>query len=367
MLTDMGHTVFFYGAEGSSMPCTEFIQTHTLKDIRDAWGDGDNRFEIGYDWKNTQFRHDLNQAEKEEVTKKYYQNAIDEINKRKRNDDFLVITQGVYQRPIDQGVNLYLTIETGIGYRGSYAKFRAFESTYIQYFTYGSEHPRESINGNFYDRVVGNYYPTDEFPLWNAKKDYYLYMGRIIQRKGVLTALKACVAKDAKLVIAGQPSDEIDIKKLQQIENVEYVGYADTQKRAKLLGEATAVFTPSEYLEPFCGVHAEAMLCGTPVITTNFGAFTDTFPQGVCGYRCDTLDDFVWAMDAVKKLDPRRINKWALSKFSIEAVGLNYQKWFDDLYTVYESTISDKQGWHRIRETQPEWRDKLNAIQTAFY
>ena len=50
MLLAMGHEVFVYGAEGSDVPCTEFIQTHTLKEIRDTWGEGDNRFEIGYDW-----------------------------------------------------------------------------------------------------------------------------------------------------------------------------------------------------------------------------------------------------------------------------------------------------------------------------
>jgi len=40
MMLSLGHEVFIYGAEGSDVPCTEFIQTHSLQDIRDTFGDG---------------------------------------------------------------------------------------------------------------------------------------------------------------------------------------------------------------------------------------------------------------------------------------------------------------------------------------
>jgi len=70
MLLRRGHEVFLYGAEGSDTPCTEFVKTHTLQDIRDTWGEGDNRFEIGYDWKQRGFRHDFNQS-REPVSRKF--------------------------------------------------------------------------------------------------------------------------------------------------------------------------------------------------------------------------------------------------------------------------------------------------------
>jgi len=125
MLLSLGHEVFLYGAEGSDAPCTEFIQTHTLRDIRQEWGSGDNRYEIGYAWKAGGFRHDFNAA-RTETTKKYYAACVEEINKRKQPDDFLLLTQGVYQRPVSDAVKLWLTCEPGIGYRGSFARFRAF-------------------------------------------------------------------------------------------------------------------------------------------------------------------------------------------------------------------------------------------------
>lgn len=348
MLMDLGHEVYLYGAEGSNAPCTEFIQTHSLQDIRDAWGEGDNRFEIGYNWKETQFKHDINESEKTPATKKFYANSVAEINRRKKADDFLVITQGTYQRPVDKEVNLFLTVESGIGYRGSYCEFRSWESTYIQYFTYGSEHPRESINGKYYDRVIPNYFDTKDFYLSEEKDDYFLFMGRLIIRKGLTTAIKACMHSGNRLIVAGQPSDEITVDYLKQFPFVEYVGYADAKKRAELMSKAQAVFTPSIYLEPFCGVHAEAMLCGTPVITTNFGAFTDYVIDGVNGYKCDTLDDFVQATVKVKSLDPKVIRQTA-EKFTLEEVSKQYQKWFEDLHRVYESSVNENvKGWHYV-------------------
>jgi len=349
MLMDMGHEVYLYASEGSKAPCTELIETHTLQDIRNAWGEGDNRFEIGYNWQETQFKHDINEPEKTQATQKFYANAAFEINKRKQPSDFLVITQGTYQRPVDKSVNLYLTVESGIGYRGSYAEFRSWESSYIQYFTYGSENPRASINGKYYDRVIPNYFDTKDFYISEEKDDYYLFMGRLIIRKGLTTAIKACMHSGNRLIVAGQPSDEITVKYLKQFPFVEYVGYADAAKRAELMSKAQAVFTPSIYLEPFCGVHAEAMLCGTPVITTNFGAFTDYVIDGVNGYKCDTLDDFVQATVKVKSLDPKVVRDTA-NRFTLEEVSKQYQKWFDDLHQLYLSSVDDNvKGWHYVK------------------
>jgi hypothetical protein len=44
----------------------------------------------------------------------------------------------------------------------------------------------------------------------------------------------------------------------------------------------------------------------------------------------------------------------------MENVKWEYEKWFDDIYQLYLSTIDEKiKGWHHIREEQPKWRSKL--------
>lgn len=346
MLLSLGHEVYLYGAESSDAPCTEFFQTHTLKDIRKEWGVGDNRWECGYDWKRQGFKHDFN-SEKTATTKRFYEVCIEEINKGKRDDDFLLIMQGVYHKPIDDGVGLYLTCEPGIGYRGSYSRFRAFESAYLQNFTYGSANPGQSINGNYYDRVIPNYFDPKDFPFREKKEDFFFYMGRMIGRKGVWTAIRATEAIGAKLILAGQESAEIDVTRLPP--HCDFVGYLEPEDRAELMGRAKGVFVPTLYLEAFGGVNVEAQLCGTPAIATNFAVFPETILHNKTGFLCNTLQDFVDAANNVDKLDPYEIREHA-ERYLMDNVKWEFQKWFEDLYQLYlSSKDSGVKGWHYLR------------------
>lgn len=355
MLMDLGHEVFLYGAEGSDAPCSEFFQTHTLKEIRDEWGGGDNRFRIGYDWKKTNFRHDFNK-DRAEVTKRYWETAAAAINRHKQSDDFLMIMQGYYQKPVADNVGLYLTIEPGIGYRGSIFEklpytqgtFKAFESAYLQNFSYGSANPGESVNGRYYDRVIPNYFEAKHFPFQAKKKDYFFYIGRMIGRKGVWTAIDTTRAIGAKLIIAGQEDNEVPVSHLPP--HCKFIGYVEPEERAEWLGGARGVFVPTKYLEAFGGTNVEAQLCGTPVITTNFGVFPETVIHGVTGYRCNTMAQFVEAAKNVDKLDPKKIRKHA-ERYLTTNVKWEFQEWFDDLYQLYLSAADPAwkgRGWSYI-------------------
>lgn len=365
MLLSLGHEVFYYGAEGSTVPCTELITTHSLREIREAWGEGDNRFELGYDWTNTDFRHDFNTPPKP-VTVHFYQAAAHAILDRSRPDDFLLCTQGSYHSPIASAVNLFLTCEPGIGYRGSVkGRYRAFESAYIQNFTYGSEAPFQSINGSHYDRVIPNYFAPEDVTFSAEAGDYYLFIGRMIQRKGIEIAAQACDAIGKKLLIAGQgaavdtrgylvPTTEPDFELPPG--TWEYVGYLDLEKRKEVMSRAIATFTPTLYLECFAGTHVEAMLSGSPPITTNFGVFPGTIPDhlnGRVGFRCDTLQDFIDAARNAPSCDRYEVRHYG-ERFLMERVRWEFQRWWEDLYNVYESAQDkSKRGWSRIRQEPP--------------
>jgi len=270
------------------------------------------------------------------------------------------MTQGYYQKPIADAVKLFLTCEPGVGYRGSIGgNYRAFESSYIQNFTYGSTAPFECINGSYYDRVIPNYFDPDDVEFSDKKKDYYFFIGRMIKRKGILTAYLTTKAIGAKLIIAGQggvvlPNGTLTASNTPDFSipkgNWEYVGFVDGQRRKDLFKHAIATFVPTEYLECFGGTSIESMLHGTPSITTDFGVFPGTIVNGINGMRCSTLQDFVNAAKAVKKYNPKTVRESA-EKYLMDNVKWEYQKWFSDLMCVYESAVdATKKGWHRIEE-----------------
>ncbi len=379
MLIDLGHKVYVYCSEGSDIDeycgySKNLIQiiTHSLKDISDDYGDGfnlDDYPSVKYDTSNSDFRHDFN-SEKKPSTLKFYINCINHINKIKKPDDFLLLTQGSYHTPIRDAVGLTINCESGVGYRGSLrSNWRAFESSYIQNFTYGSEFPYQSINGSYYDVVIPNYFDKNDVKFGSKKEDYYFFIGRMIKRKGILTAAMACNAIGKKLIIAGQgahvdsrgylvPNDDPDFELAPG--TWEYVGYCDVVNRKKYMSKAIATFVPTEYLECFAGTHAESMLCGTPVITTNFAVFPGTIPDVVdgmfhmtdikecVGFRCNTMQEFVDAAQKSKNVDHKFIRKYA-ERYLMGNVKWEYQRWFDSIYRWFLSTDGKTKGWSFVK------------------
>lgn len=354
MLLSLGHEVFLYGAAESDAPCTRLIATHGLKDIRNTWGCGDNRFSLGYNYYDRGFRHDFNKTPTP-LTKRFMKRAAKEINRLKKPDDFLLLTQGWYQKEVADKVKLFLTCEPGIGYRGSFARFRAFESSYIQNFTHGSQNPFKSINGDYFSRVIPNYFDPKDFTYSAKKDDYFLYIGRLITRKGLHTAHLTTQAIGAKLKVAGQGMKSWDGKKLVTEEctiegdNLDFVGCVDIEERKKLYAHARATFVATTYLEPFGGTSIESLFSGTPVLTTNFGVFAETIPSGLVGYRCNMLDDFIRAARVIDKISPRVCRDYAMKNFSMDQVKWEFERWFQDLYDLYESAMDPKKkAWHKI-------------------
>jgi hypothetical protein len=62
------------------------------------------------------------------------------------------------------------------------------------------------------------------------------------------------------------------------------------------------------------------------------------------------LQDFVDAAKAAKYVKPLAVRQYA-ERFLMDSVKWDFQKWFDDLYNVFESAKDNTQkGWHRLTE-----------------
>lgn len=327
MMTERGHEIIHYGHEDSDLICTEHVSVLQNKDFDIAYGD--------HDWRKNFFKYDLT----DHAYTTFFKNAIQEIGKRKRKNDFILPFWGAGVKPICDAHPDLITVEPGIGYAGGHwARWKIFES-YAIYHAYYGLNAVGTCSQDWYDVVIPNYFDLDDFEYQEKKEDYFLYLGRVYEGKGVHIAAQVTEKLGERLVVAGQNPDNIKLGK-----HVEYVGYADTEKRKSLMSKAKGLFLPSMYIEPFGGVQIESLLSGTPTITTDWGSFTENNVNGLTGFRCRTFDDFLTAAKNIGKIKPSDCRKFA-EKFSLENVAPMYEKYFTDVLNVYKGS-----GWYQTSQ-----------------
>lgn len=67
--------------------------------------------------------------------------------------------------------------------------------------------------------------------------------------------------------------------------------------------------------------------CGTPVVTPDFGAFTETVENGLNGFRCRTVGEYVTGIEKARELDRAAVRERAM-RYSLEACGAKYHEIF---------------------------------------
>jgi glycosyltransferase involved in cell wall biosynthesis len=311
----MGNKVYLYASEDNEADCDELITIITKKEQEEL-----------INVTGPENMHNIRWDNSLDYWMMSNERACNEISKRKTKENFICISMGVSQLQIVNYFNDILCVEYGVGYEGVCTKFVIFESYAWMHAVYTAMYGSPfKCDGRFYDEVIPNYYDINEFPLAKKKGDYYLYIGRLIQRKGLDIAIQACNYTNSKLIIAGNQGD------IPSGPNIEYVGLVGVEERGKLMSRAKAVFVPTIYVEPFGGVSVESLLCGTPVICTDWGAFPENIKDGVDGFRIRTLGEAIWAMEECKNLDSERIRRRAQNRFSVDVIKYRYQDYFDRL------------------------------------
>ena len=80
-----------------------------------------------------------------------------------------------------------------------------------------------------------------------------------------------------------------------------------------------------------------------PLARSLWFGFTETNINGVTGYRCRTLQEFMQAAIDVKKLKPKTIRDTAVNKYSLEAIAPRYEAFFRRLETLWGD------GWYQVQ------------------
>ena len=269
-----------------------------------------------------------------EPHKLFEKKLIFEMYKRLEPTDFICHPFGICHHNLLKFFPNNFHIESGIGYTETIPDtFKIFES-------YAWLHHQQGIDkrsGKNYEWVVPNYYDLDEWEPSYTPGKYIAFLGRICKEKGM--DIIAEIANHSKCTIKicgqGDPTPWTH-------QNIIYGGPINGNARSEFLRNAKAVLMPTVFTEPFGGSGVEGMLCGTPLIAVDYGAFTETIIDGVTGFRCRTLKDWIEAIDNVEKLDRIKIAEIARSRYSLEACGKKYNKIFKDLSNLR------KKGWYEL-------------------
>ena len=180
------------------------------------------------------------------------------------------------------------------------------------------------------DRYVYNGIDPSEFIFQEEKDNYFLFFSRVSRKiKGYKTAVQLAKLHGFNLIVAGG-------WRLNFRRNIKYVGEAVGIKKAKLFAGAKALIFPINWNEPFGLVVPEALLSGTPIITTNRGSMPELVPEDV-GFRCDNFDEFEAAINNVHKISKHRCREWAMEKFSSDVMANSY---IDEYNKILNSNIS---------------------------
>lgn len=333
MLAELGLHAVLYANEGSdeTTECAEFAPIFTEAERVSLYGDDSA-------WRDKGAFFEFND---ETAKAKYVERTVAALRQRggRRSVDVLLVSFGYMHREIAAQVGI-VAVETGIGYNGSWATYRVYES-----YTWAAA-MTASTAVDHYHAVIPNCYYAREFASVGAPPsadDYLAFVGRVISSKGVWIAIAMLrhLPASVRLHVAGQGDLEFFLRNAEDVrDRVVYHGVLAPAARNALLAGAAALVAPTLFKEPFGGVMVEAQMLGTPVITTDHAAMSETVWHGVTGFRCRSLRCFVGAADAVHRLDRERIRRRAALTYGCERVKYAYEDYFRDVLNLW-----DVRGW----------------------
>jgi glycosyltransferase involved in cell wall biosynthesis len=165
-----------------------------------------------------------------------------------------------------------------------------------------------------------------------------VFLSRLDRIKGAGLAIAVARKAGRQLILAGNRASsgpDFDYW-ATEIEphlghGVEWVGEVDDVAKNKLLGAAAALLVPIQWDEPFGIVFAEALACGTPVISCPRGALPEIVEEGKTGFLINTLEEGVEAVGRIDSISRSACRSSVESKFSCLSATAQYLELYEAL------------------------------------
>lgn len=165
--------------------------------------------------------------------------------------------------------------------------------------------------------------------------DYLFFIGSLSKDKGLDIAVELALNTDSKLKIAGKFQDAAgeewfnsEIKPHIDGVNIEFIGEVNDEEKKELYSNASALVFPSRWNEAFGLVAIEAMASGVPVIGSNMGAIPEIVQNGINGFVCKDMNEYVNAVNSLKELDASKIVQYTKDNYDYKQISMQYIELF---------------------------------------
>ena len=181
---------------------------------------------------------------------------------------------------------------------------------------------------------VYNGVDPDDYIYRERKDDYFLFLSKVSRRvKGVDVALRLARRLGFRLVVAG--GTRFDLRRTGGLwdslrADVLFCGEVGGQRKAELIAGARALLFPIRWEEPFGIVVAEALISGTPVITTPRGAMPELVTPDV-GFLCRDETELADAIQRVGDIAPAACRQRALQYFTSTVCARKFLMYYERL------------------------------------
>ena len=167
------------------------------------------------------------------------------------------------------------------------------------------------------------------------KGDYYVYLGRVSEEKGVRTLCKAAAQLDKKLiVIGGGPlCEELKRESEESGATIEFKGQMLWEEFMPILRGARFMILPSECSENNPLTVIESLSLGTPVLGARIGGIPELIEEGVSGMTF-TSGDVEDLKDKIIKMFNHEFDYDAIAKNAIERY--SSEAYYEKLMAFYK-------------------------------
>jgi glycosyltransferase involved in cell wall biosynthesis len=197
--------------------------------------------------------------------------------------------------------------------------------------------------------TIPNFINPDHFQPCYQPENYFVYAGRLVAVKGVLTLLKAMrhLKTGAQLYVIGEGELEEEAKRYiagNDLLNVHFLGHLQTADLIQIIQRAAFTVAPSEWYENYSMTVIESLACGTPVVGAAIGGIPEQVRDGWNGmlFEPGNARQLAQKMQYLLEHPQDAIRMGRNGRQQVEKIN-DPQSHYEQTMTVYRRVLADEE------------------------